>query len=70
MIRASVELRLQVDGIMARHAGPLDPGDISERASARQNYSGITYLILARDEAQIAALFAELKDTPGVLMVL
>jgi len=70
MIRASPGLRLQLDAIVTRHAGPLEPGDITERPSAQQNYAGITYLIEARDEAQIAALFAELKDTPGVMIVL
>jgi len=70
MIRASAGLRAQLDAIVTRHAGALQPGDISERPSAQQNYAGITYLIEARDEAQIAALFAELKDTPGVMIVL
>ena len=70
MIRASAELRAQLDAVVTRHAGTLEPADISERPSARQNYAGITYQITARDETQIAALFAELKALPGVIMVL
>lgn len=70
MIRASPNLREQLDAIVIRHAAALDAGDISERASRHQNYSAVTYLIEARDEAQIAALFAELRDTPGVVMIL
>jgi putative lipoic acid-binding regulatory protein len=70
MIRASATLRAQLDSVVTRHAGALEPGDISERPSARQNYAGVTYLIMARDEAQIAGLFAELKEVPGVIMVL
>lgn len=70
MIRASAALRAQLDQIVSRHAGTLDPADITERPSAQQTYAGITYHIEARDEAQIAALFAELKDTPGVMLVI
>jgi hypothetical protein len=70
MIRATAGLRVQIDAIVERHAGALAVGDITERPSARQNYAGITYLIVARDEAQVAGLFAELKETPGVIMVL
>lgn len=70
MVRAGASIRAQLDAIVARHAGTLAPDDISERPSAQQNYAGITYQITARDEAQIAALFAELKALPGVIMVL
>ncbi len=70
MIRTTPNLREQLDAIVIRHAAALDAGDISERASRHQNYSAVTYLIEARDEAQIAALFAELRDTPGVVMIL
>ena len=70
MIRASVNLREQLDLIVARHAGTLGTGDISERASRHQNYASVTYMIEARDAAQIAALFAELKLTPGVVMII
>ena len=70
MIRTTPNLRERLDAIVMRHAGALGAGDISERASRHQNYSAVTYLIEARDEAQIAALFAELKDTPGVVMII
>lgn len=70
MVRAGSAMRGQLDAIVTRHAGTLEPDDISERPSAQQNYAGITYHITARDEAQIAALFAELKALPGVIMVL
>ena len=40
------------------------------RHSAQGNFSGVTYTIQARDAEQIAALFADIKDLPGVLMVL
>ena len=70
MVRASESMRAQLDAIVTRHAGTLEPGDISERPSAQQNYAGITYHITARDEAHIASLFAELKALPGVILVL
>ena len=70
MVRAGESIRSQIDAIVTRHAGTLAPDDITERPSAQRNYAGITYHITARDEAQIAALFAELKALPGVIMVL
>ncbi len=70
MIRATASLRAQLDLIVTRHAGTPGAADISERASRHRNYASVTYMIEARDEAQIAALFAELKVTPGVVMIL
>ena len=70
MIRTGVAVREHLDAVVQRHAGPLAPDDITERPSAQQNFAGITYAITARDEAHIVALFVELKDLPGVLMVL
>ena len=70
MIRATPNLRQQLDAIVTRHAGALAACDISERASRHQNYCAVTYMIEARDESQIAALFAELRDIPGVVMIL
>ena len=70
MIRTTPNLREQLDAIVIRHAGALAAGDISERASRHRNYCAVTYLIEARDELQIAALFAELRDTLGVVMIL
>jgi putative lipoic acid-binding regulatory protein len=43
---------------------------VSERSSAQNRFIGITYVIHARSEEQIAALFGALKVCPAVLMVL
>jgi putative lipoic acid-binding regulatory protein len=70
MVRAEPGVRQQVDEIMQRHAGPLPPAAVTERSSAQNRFMGITYVIHAQGEAQIAALFGALKACPGVLMVL
>ena len=70
MARAESGLRAQLDPIIERHAGADALMNVSERPSANANFLAVTYLILARDEAQIAALFAELKQCPNVLLVI
>ncbi|MBS0387402.1 MAG: DUF493 domain-containing protein [Proteobacteria bacterium] len=70
MLRAGAAPRAHVDAVMARHAGASVIETASERPSAQGNFLGVTYTIRARDAAHIAALFADLKDVPGVLMVL
>lgn len=70
MLRAGDELRAHVDAVMARHTSPAVIESATTRPSAQRNFSAVTYTIRARDAAQIAALFADLKDIPGVLMVL
>jgi putative lipoic acid-binding regulatory protein len=70
MARVVPDLRTQLDAIMATHAGPLESHRISERPSAQQNFIGITYLIHAHSEQQIAALFEDLKQCPAVMLVL
>lgn len=70
MLRASAELRADVDAVMVRHAGAEVAASATERPSAQGNFSAVTYTIRARDPEHIAALFADLKDIPGVLLVL
>jgi putative lipoic acid-binding regulatory protein len=70
MLRAGDELRVRVDAIMARHSSPAAIESATTRPSAQGNFSAVTYTFRARDAAQIAALFADLKDIPGVLLVL
>lgn len=70
MVRAEPGVREQVDEIVQRHTGPLQPQTVSERSSAQNRFMGITYVIHAQGEAQIAALFAALKQCPAVLMVI
>ena len=70
MLRAGAELRAHVDAVMARHVDATVIALATERPSAQGNFLGVTYTIRARDAEHIAALFADLKDIPGVLMVL
>ena len=70
MVRADPGVRVRVDAIVDRHAGPVDPLAVSERSSAQNRFMGITYVIRATSEAQIAALFEALKLCPQVLLVL
>jgi putative lipoic acid-binding regulatory protein len=70
MARAEAGLRVMLDAIVERHAGAGALTAVRERPSAQANFVGVTYTIRAENEAQIAALFAELKQCQAVLMVL
>jgi uncharacterized protein len=70
VVRGQAAVRLEIDPVMVRHAGPAALQRVSERPSAQANFLSITYLIEAQSEAQIAALFADLKSCNSVLMVL
>lgn len=70
MLRSGEELRERVDAVLARHADASVIATATERPSAQGNFVGVTYTIRARDADHIAALFADLKEVPGVLMVL
>jgi putative lipoic acid-binding regulatory protein len=70
LMRTAAGLRESVDAAIDRHAGAPVAAAAQARQSARGNFSGVTYTIQARDAQHIAELFAELRDIPGVLMVL
>lgn len=70
MVRAQPGVRIHVDAIIERHAGPIDLSAVSERHSANEHFLGITYTIRATGREQIAELFAALKLCPDVLLVL
>ena len=70
MVRAQPGVRSHVDAIVERHAGPVDLSAVTERNSAQSHFTGITYVIRATSETQIAELFAALKLCPQVLLVL
>ena len=70
MVRAEDGVRRQVDRIVEQHAGPLGPDAVTERSSAQNRFIGITYVIRATSEGQIATLFGALKLCPQVLLVL
>jgi len=67
--RAGELLRADIDAIMRRHVADLDPQRTRERLSSGGNYLSISYTIVARSEAQVVALAAELVAQPHVIMV-
>ena len=68
--RAGSLLRAEVDAIFQRHAPDIDASLTSERFSENGNYLSISYTIVARSEAQVTALAAELAAQPHVIMVI
>jgi len=70
MVRMQPGVRSHIDAIVERHAGPLDLGTVTERPSAQRRFMGLTYVIRADSQAQIAALFEALKLCPQVVLVL
>ena len=70
MVRWREGIRDQIDSIMEQHAPPLDRTRVAERASAQNNFVGLTYVIRATGPEQITQLFEALKRCPDVLLVL
>lgn len=70
LVRASDNLRLHVDAIMARHAHDIDLDAATERLSANENFLAISYKLRATSREQIVGLVTELTSTPGVIMVI
>lgn len=68
MGRDSEAFRSLTLAIVERHAGPLDAQRITERPSAKGNFLALTYTIVARDRAQLDAIYQALTDS-GVVMV-
>jgi len=68
--RAERLLRVEIDAIFLRHAPDIDASLTSERFSENGNYLSISYTIVARSEAQVTALAAELAAQPHVIMVI
>jgi putative lipoic acid-binding regulatory protein len=70
MVRTQAGVREAVSLAMQRHAGPGACESCSERKSAQANFAGLTYVIRATGPRQIEALFGELRQIPGVMLVL
>ena len=56
--------------IVERHAGPLEADRITERASSKCNFLALTYTIVARDRAQLDAIYQDLTSSGVVLVAL
>lgn len=56
--------------IVERHAGPLSPGQITERPSAKGKFVSMTYTIRAESRAQLDAIYQDLTASGVVLVAL
>ena len=56
--------------IMQKHDPEFDPATVAQRDSRNGNYISVRVVIRATGEDQLQALFAELKQTGRVKMVL
>lgn len=70
MGRQSPGIAQQVVDIVVRHAPDFDPAKVEMRTSRQKNYLSITCTIRATSREQLDALYRELCDHPGVVMVL
>lgn len=70
MGRAAPGLHSLVMEVMERHAPGFDETTVSIRDSRHGNFQAITVVITATGEAQLSAIFEDLKHNPLVQMVL
>ena len=68
MGRDSESFRTLTLAIVERHAGPLAPDKISERASSKGRFLAMTYTIRAESRAQLDRIYQDLTDS-GVVLV-
>ena len=60
----------EVMGVVLRHAPDFDPKTMEMRPSRQGRYLSITCMVRATSREQLDALYKELCDHPGVVMVL
>ena len=59
-----------VTDIVRRHAPDFDPASVQMRPSRQGRYLSVTCVVRATSREQLDALYQELCDQPGVVMVL
>lgn len=59
-----------VTDIVRRHAPDFDPATVEMRPSRQGRYLSVTCVVRAASRHQLDALYQELCDSPGVVMVL
>ena len=59
-----------VSDIVRKHAPDFDPASIAMRPSRQGRYVSVTCVVRAASREQLDALYQELCDHPGVVMVL
>jgi uncharacterized protein len=59
-----------VADVVRRHAADFDPATVEMRPSRQGSYLSVTCMVRATSRQQLDALYRELCDHPGVVMVL
>ena len=59
-----------ITDIVRRHAPDFDPGSVAMRPSRQGRYLSVTCVVRATSREQLDALYQDLCDQPGVVMVL
>jgi hypothetical protein len=59
-----------VSDIVRRHAPDFDPATVAMRPSRKGRYLSVTCVVCATSREQLDALYRDLCDHPGVVMVL
>ena len=59
-----------ITDIVRRHAPDFDPGSVEMRPSRQGRYLSVTCVVRATSREQLDALYQDLCDQPGVVMVL
>jgi len=67
---ASSSFRAEILEVIHRHASPVPLEKVTERASAKGNYTSVTVVIEATGEEQLKLIFRELMDQESVKIVL
>jgi putative lipoic acid-binding regulatory protein len=60
----------EVFEVVAKHDPNITPAKVSQKTSRKGNFVSISFMLVAESEAQIHALFAELKEIESVRLVL
>ena len=60
----------EVMAVVLRHAPDFDPKTVAMRPSRQGRYLSVTCVVRATSREQLDALYQELCDHPGVVMVL
>jgi len=70
MGRHGSDVRALSRQIVEKHAGPLNDDKVRDRPSAAANFVSVTYVIRARSQDQLDAIYRELTACEAVLMAL
>ncbi|HEX7011488.1 MAG TPA: DUF493 domain-containing protein [Steroidobacteraceae bacterium] len=70
MGRHTDDFRSIVLGIVQKHVGPIEAGNIEERPSKDGNYLSVTCTFVAQSRSQLDALYRELTSCERVMVVL